>query len=184
MNLTIRLASEPTFDSVVDGPGIRTVIWTQGCPHNCKECHNPGTHDYLGGFQKDIDSLLKEILSVGHNVTFSGGDPFVQPYECGIIAKALKEAGHSSWAYSGWTFEELLNKSIQDRNILTFLENIDYLVDGPFIIKKRTLSMPYRGSSNQRIIDVSKSLKAGTAIEDKTIGEELKVNSHTEGIFI
>lgn len=159
--MTIRLASELQLDSVVDGTGVRTVIWTQGCSHNCPGCHNPGTHDFNGGFEKDVDELKEEIrqLEGQTGVTFSGGDPFFQPEACALIAKAAHQCKMDVWCYTGFTFEELLKMSDTNKKIMQFLENIDVLVDGEFIMAKRSYNIKFRGSSNQRIIDVKASLK-------------------------
>jgi anaerobic ribonucleoside-triphosphate reductase activating protein len=144
-------------DSVVDGPGLRTVIWTQGCIHNCKDCHNPETHAFDGGKYKLINEIIEEIKLIGQNVTFSGGDPFLQPMQCAIIAKYCKKNGLNVWAYTGFTFEQLVELDNQDIN--EFLKCIDVLVDGKFDISKKSLECKYRGSSNQRIIDVQATLK-------------------------
>lgn len=180
---TIRLASDLTFDSVVDGSGIRTVIWTQGCPHNCKECHNPGTHNIKGGYEVSIDEVLLKILKADKNVTFSGGDPFVQPEACSILAKSIKEKGYNIWAYSGWTFEQLIEKSKKDKFILDFLKNIDILVDGPFILEKKNLELSFRGSSNQRIINVPLSLASNKIVLENYDSDNF-VYTKQEGIFI
>lgn len=169
----IRLASELQQDSIVDGTGIRAVIWTQGCEHKCPGCHNPSTHDMNGGFDKDIEELKKEIssLELQDGITFSGGDPFFQSKECAELANHIKSLGMNIWCYTGFTFEKLLKLSNKQPSIMEFLENIDVLVDGLFIISKRSYSAKFRGSSNQRIIDVKKSLETGKTIlisEDDT----------------
>ncbi len=159
--MTIRLASELQLDSVVDGTGIRTVIWTQGCSHNCPGCHNPSTHDFSGGFSKDVDEIIDEInnLEGQTGITFSGGDPFFQPKECAVIAKAVHNANMDVWCYTGFKFEELLLMAEKNKDIMNFLKNIDVLVDGEFIMAKKSYNIKFRGSSNQRIIDVKQSLK-------------------------
>lgn len=156
--MKIRLAADLQLDSIVDGEGIRAVIWTQGCSHNCPNCHNPGTHDFKGGTLVDIDYIIKEIDELeGHNgITFSGGDPMFQPKQCAIIAKYIKSKGLNVWAYTGFTYEELLNSNNKD--ILEFLSYIDVLVDGKFDQSKKSFDVPFRGSSNQRLIDVGKSI--------------------------
>lgn len=157
--MKIRLASDLQTDSIVDGVGIRTVIWTQGCSHNCPYCHNPKTHDFGGGELVELDDVIERLedLSGQDGVTFSGGDPMFQPKECAVLAKKIHELGMNVWAYTGFTFEELLNMG--NPNILDFLSNIDVLVDGKFDISKKSLDLEFRGSSNQRIIDVPKSLE-------------------------
>lgn len=161
--MLIRLSHKVTRDSIVDGPGLRAVIWAQGCSHNCAGCHNPCTHDFNGGFLMDTEDLIGELktLKLHRGVTFSGGDPFEQPYECLEIAKAVKNIGMDIWCYTGYTFEELINK--QGRKYkdgwIEFLKYIDVLVDGRFILEKKNLLLKFRGSENQRILDVKKSLR-------------------------
>lgn len=172
--MSIKLASELQQDSIVDGIGIRTVIWTQGCEHKCPGCHNPGTHDINGGFEKNLEELKEEIsnLELQEGVTFSGGDPFYQPKECAELARYIKSLNMNVWCYTGFTFERLLKLSKIQPAIMEFLKNIDILIDGPFIISKRSYSAKFRGSSNQRIIDVAKSLEAGRAIQTLLEEEE------------
>ena len=147
--MKIRLAADLQSDSIVDGKGIRTVIWTQGCSHNCPYCHNPQTHDFKGGDLVELDDVIKRLenLEGQTGVTFSGGDPMFQPKECSILAKKTHEL----------TYEELINS--KNKDILDFLSNIDVLIDRRFEIEKKSLDLEFRGSSNQRIIDVKKSLE-------------------------
>ncbi|MEG2985668.1 MAG: anaerobic ribonucleoside-triphosphate reductase activating protein [Peptostreptococcaceae bacterium] len=159
--MMIRLASPITFESIVDGPGLRAVIWTQGCNHNCKGCHNPQTHDKCGGYIEDNSNIIKQIknLKLHRGVTLSGGEPFMQSEALLEIAKACKENKMDVWAYTGYTFEELIDKKNSSYfNNLNLLKNIDVLVDGKFIEAKKDISLKFRGSSNQRIIDVKKTL--------------------------
>ena len=112
--MKIRLASDIQTDSIVDGTGIRAVVWTQGCSHNCPGCHNPGTHDFKGGEEVDVDDV-KEVLSeleFQDGVTFSGGDPFFQPAACAELAEHVQKLGMNVWCYTGFLFEDLLNASI------------------------------------------------------------------------
>jgi len=157
--MKIRLAADLQSDSIVDGLGIRTVIWTQGCSHNCPSCHNPETHDFNGGDLVDIEDVIERIedLEGQTGVTFSGGDPMFQPKACAILAKKIHELGMNVWAYTGFTYEELLENGNKD--ILEFLSEIDVLIDGKFDPNKKSLDLEFRGSSNQRIIDVKKSLE-------------------------
>lgn len=161
--MKIRLAAPLQSDSIVDGPGIRSVIWTQGCPHNCPGCQNPMTHDFKGGYLEDIEELKEEIKSLEYQdgITFSGGDPMWQPEACNILADYAKKIGLNVWCYTGYTFEQLLCLAKQKPAILEFLHNIDILVDGKFIMAEKSLDIKFRGSRNQRIIDVKKSLKTG-----------------------
>ena len=160
--MKIKLATpEIQNDSIVDGEGIRSVIWTQGCRHHCPGCHNPITHSFEGGFSVEIEDIKKEIdkLEAQDGITFSGGDPMEQPKECAIIAKYCKEKNLNVWCYTGYTYEELLDKAKKEPSILEFLKWIDVLVDGRFILKEKSFDVVFRGSKNQRLIDVPKSLK-------------------------
>lgn len=151
-----------TKESVVDGPGIRYVIFSQGCKHNCKGCHNPSTHSFNNGEEINVDEIINNILNSKHidGVTFSGGDPFYQPKEFAYIAKALHKNNINILSYTGFTYEKIVN----DKNMKDLLENIDVLVDGPFVEKEKNLKLSFRGSNNQRIIDVKESLKNSKVI--------------------
>jgi len=164
--MKIRLARPLQLDSIVDGEGIRTVIWTQGCSHNCPGCHNPQTHSFKGGFLKDVDELKEEIsnLKLQDGITFSGGDPMFQSQVCAEIAKHCKKLNLNVWCYTGFTFEQLLSMAKYKPSIMEFLENIDVLVDGKFIEKLKSYDLMFRGSNNQRIIDVQKSLKKNKVV--------------------
>ncbi len=150
-------------DSIVDGPGFRYAIFTQGCPHDCPGCHNPETHSFTGGKCVDtreiIENFRKNPLLDG--ITLTGGDPFCQPAPCAELARAAHESNLNVWAYSGYLFEEIL----ADPAMRAMLEEVDVLVDGPFLLAQRTLSLRFRGSKNQRLIDVRRSLETGTAVE-------------------
>lgn len=160
--MKIRLSNPLQSDSIVDGEGIRAVIWTQGCPHHCKGCHNPETHSFNKGFIKDTSEIIEEIkkLELQDGITFSGGDPMMQPEACLEIAKACKEIGLNIWCYTGFTFEELLNDNLK----VEFLKYIDVLVDGKFELEKKSYDALYRGSTNQRIVNVKESLKKGRCV--------------------
>ena len=157
----ILLSSPLQKDSVVDGPGIRCVVWTQGCIHNCYGCHNPQTHSCNGGFLYPINALCNEIGEIHQNITLSGGDPFLQPEQCFKIASYAKLQGLNVWAYTGFKFEDLMNNDLT-RFLLT---QIDVLVDGKFEMENKSLECRFRGSTNQRLIDVQKSLFTGTVVE-------------------
>lgn len=163
--MKIRLASDITIDSAVDGEGLRTVIWTQGCPHHCPGCHNPETHDMTKGLLVDTQDIIDRIrnIELQDGVTFSGGDPMMQPEACAEIASALKASGLNIWCYTGFKFEDL----IKSTHHIEFLKQIDVLVDGRFEIDKKSYDCLFRGSTNQRIIDVKKSLRKGAAVEIK-----------------
>lgn len=153
--MNIRLASMP-FESIVDGDGLRIVIFVQGCERDCKGCHNLETQDPEGGFEISIDKLIDPICSnkIISGITLSGGEPFDQKEECLELVKAIKDRRPdlNVWAYTGYLFEELLD-SHKD-----LLEEIDVLVDGPFILEKKSSDLRFRGSSNQRIISVKEFL--------------------------
>ena len=150
-------------DSIVDGPGIRTCIFSQGCPHHCEGCHNPETWPFSGGMPMETGEMVALVLAnpLCRGVTFSGGEPFAQAEGFTELAVALKEKGYEVASYSGYTFEQLLHGTPAQR---TLLENIDILIDGPFVQAEKSLEIAFRGSRNQRILDVPKSLQAGKAI--------------------
>lgn len=164
--MKIRLAAPLQPDSIVDGEGIRAVLWTQGCLHNCKGCHNPMTHSFTDGALIDLEEVYGWIDSLeGHDgITLSGGDPMFQPLPCIHIAKYAHKLGLNVWCYTGFTFEKLLENGKEDKNILELLKNIDVLIDGPFILEQKSFDVKFRGSKNQRIIDVEKSLSNGKVI--------------------
>ncbi|MBR3199438.1 MAG: anaerobic ribonucleoside-triphosphate reductase activating protein [Bacilli bacterium] len=162
----IRLAADLQSDSIVDGPGLRTVIWTQGCSHHCKGCQNPQTWDYNGGGLVPIE-MVKEAIDELENqdgITFSGGDPMFQVDACLELAKYCKEKGYNIWVYTGFTYEELMKMSLNNPNYKEILSYIDILVDGRFILKERDLSLLFRGSRNQRLIDVKKTLEKNEVV--------------------
>ncbi len=186
--MTIRLASDLQPDSVVDGTGIRTVIWTQGCGHDCPGCHNPETHDFEGGWVIEVQDILEEIdeLEAQTGVTFSGGDPFYQPDSCAVIAKYVHKKKMDVWCYTGFIYEDLLAMSKKNPAIMDFLKEIDILVDGPFIMAKHSYNLKFRGSSNQRIIDVKKSLKEKKVVIAMVDDVEIDFNRgrKKEGLYI
>lgn len=182
--MTIRLAADLQTDSVVDGEGIRTVIWTQGCPHNCLGCHNPNTHDFNTGEVVEVSEVLERIdgLENQDGITFSGGDPMCQPLACAEIAKYAKSKGLNIWCYTGYTYENLQKMAKENNGITEFLNQIDILIDGPFILKERSLDLKFRGSKNQRLIDMPKTLKENKVVLKL---EQPKISfSKPEGIYI
>lgn len=155
-------------DSIVDGPGIRLSIYVQGCPHRCPGCHNPDTHDSGGGYEADLEDL--SALIGKHKpgidgVTISGGEPFEQAPALVPLAGRVLEEGLNLVLYSGYSFEELLSKSRHDENILRLLESGWLLVDRPYLLEERDLNLAFRGSRNQRLIDLKASLSRGEAVE-------------------
>lgn len=164
-------------ESVVDGPGLRFVVFAQGCNHHCKKCHNQETWDPARGYEISVDQLLEQIKGVKliKGVTLSGGDPFLQAGPFALLAKKLKVAGFDVMTYTGYTFEELQEMAEKDDDIKALLVASDILVDGPYIDEKRDISLPFRGSSNQRLINLPETLKKGQIeeiiIETKPLGE-------------
>ena len=152
-------------ESIVDGPGIRFAVFTQGCPHHCPGCHNPQTHDFNGGKWMETDEIISELRQnpLVRGITLSGGDPFVQPAACAALAQAAHAAGKDVITYTGYTFEQLLSGQVPDARLL--LQETDILIDGRFEKDKKSLGLRFRGSSNQRAIDCKKSLKIAKAVE-------------------
>lgn len=153
-------------ESVVDGPGFRYTVFTQGCRHNCKGCHNPQTHDFSGGYDVDTDDLLAEMLEdpLIRGMTFSGGDPFEQPAPLADLARKAHEAGKDVMVYTGYTYEQLLVRAQEDPATHALLRQTDILIDGPFILERRNVELRFRGSDNQRVIDVPQSLSRGEVV--------------------
>ena len=154
-NTTLKIAGVVT-ESIVDGPGIRYTIFTQGCPFHCKGCHNPQSQPLKGGMDVKLKIFYDEIKQnpLVTGVTFSGGEPFIQAGALSLLAKVLKREGYSVWSYSGYTYDKLE----RDDKFRSLLEQIDVLVDGPYVQSKHSMDIDFRGSTNQRIIDVTKSL--------------------------
>lgn len=160
-------------NSIVDGPGMRAVLFLQGCPHHCKGCHNPETWDINSKTAETltVQELGDKILSIKRisKLTISGGEPFMQYHACAILIQYLQEQRAAQnkppyhiMTYTGYTWEELDHMDSPD--IIGFLERIDVLVDGPFIEEKKTLNMRFRGSKNQRIICPKESLMLGEVV--------------------
>ena len=150
-------------ESIVDGPGLRTVLFFQGCLRHCEGCHNPETWDMEGGTEVTVDAVLAKIESnpLCSGITYSGGEPFLQADELIHLTHRLKEKNYEIAAYTGFLFEELLNGTKEQQELLNM---IDVLIDGSFILSERSLDMNFIGSGNQRIIDVQKSRMAGHVI--------------------
>lgn len=150
-------------DSIVDGPGIRCTVFGQGCPHHCQGCHNPETWAFGVGTPMAEEKVLEIVASnpLCRGVTFSGGEPFAQAAGFSKLARLLKEKGYEVASYTGYTFEQLLRGNPAQRELL---ETLDVLIDGPFILAEKSLEVAFRGSRNQRILDVPKSLAAGEAV--------------------
>lgn len=162
---TLRLAGI-VRESIVDGPGIRFTVFCQGCPHDCPGCHNPETHDFAGGSDCTIARLMEEIdknpLLAG--VTFSGGEPLCQSEAFLQMAKQVKQRNLSLTIFSGYTFEEILIMSEENSNVKELLELTDILIDGPFVYEEKDLTLQFRGSRNQRVIDMNQTRKVGKMV--------------------
>ncbi|MBR4752900.1 MAG: anaerobic ribonucleoside-triphosphate reductase activating protein [Thermoguttaceae bacterium] len=152
-------------DSIVDGPGIRYALFTQGCPRSCKGCHNPQSHDPNGGVETTTEQILQEIDSnpLLDGVTFSGGEPFMQAGPLAQLARDCRLRGLNIVVYTGYKWEELIEANNDDWKAL--LKETDALVDGPFIQELRDWKLKFMGSSNQRIIDVPRSLAQNRIVQ-------------------
>ncbi|MCD7803875.1 MAG: anaerobic ribonucleoside-triphosphate reductase activating protein [Oscillospiraceae bacterium] len=151
-------------ESIVDGPGIRYTVFVQGCPHHCEGCHNPQTHDFSGGYDDDTDALYEKIIQnpLLDGVTFSGGEPFCQAKPLAELGRKLKANGLGVISYTGYTVEHLLKNANEENGYMELLKTIDWLVDGRFVLSLKSYECRFRGSTNQRIIDVSKTLEKFT----------------------
>lgn len=145
-------------DSIVDGPGLRSTIFFAGCPHYCIGCHNPQSWNRNAGIKMTVEEI-DEFVAINpiNDITFSGGEPFLQIEELVILAKKLKQRGKNIWCYTGYKWEELL--VVFGSKFIELCAYMDILVDGPFILDQRDVSLLYKGSKNQRIIDCKKSLE-------------------------
>ncbi len=153
--------------SFVNGPGTRYVLFFQGCTHRCEKCQNPDTWDIEKGTEYDADDIVNDILSTKYldGVTFSGGDPLLQAKACHYIAKKLKEKNINIWCYTGWTYEAIESGKVSI-DAKDALDDIDTLIDGPFVYSLLSDKCLYRGSTNQRIINIRKSREEKRVVED------------------
>ena len=165
MGRKIRLAGI-AYESLVNGPGMRRVFFSQGCRHNCKGCFNQDTHDFNGGEERDMDELIKDVINnpMLRGVTFSGGDPLERAEDFAYMAEAFKKKNLNIWCYTGYKFEDIINNLDNNKGWKLLLSNIDVLVDGRFEEQNKKDGLRFRGSTNQRIIDVPNSLKNGEVI--------------------
>ncbi len=163
-NTNIRIAGW-TNDSITDGPGLRFVLFVQGCERNCPGCHNPSTHSRNGGRWTTVNEVLNEINknTILDGITLSGGEPFLQASPLAVLSKEVRRRSLSVVVYTGFTFEEILCSDDVDQ--LALLHEADFLVDGPYIESERSLALKFRGSANQRVIDVRRSLNSKKIIE-------------------
>ena len=145
----------------VDGPGLRTSIYLAGCNHHCPGCHNPDSWDFKGGGERTHDELMQVIAYNEAPVTLSGGDPLMQPQGVRQLVQRIKsELGYNVWCYTGYTWEEIVSSPV----LLDAVREMDVVVDGPFVQAQRELGLRFRGSANQRMIDVRLSLEKGGAV--------------------
>ncbi len=153
-------------ESIVDGPGIRYVIFTQGCPHHCPGCHNPQTHDFAGGNYVDISKIAEDIKKdpLLKGITLSGGEPFMQAKKLVKLISKLDREKLNIMVYTGFKYEDLLNNANEENGYLELLRNADILIDGRFELDKKSDKLPFRGSLNQRSIDLKASLSTGDII--------------------
>lgn len=147
-------------ESIVDGPGIRFVVFAQGCPHHCPGCHNPQTWAFEGGSETEPEKIIAEMAKnpLLAGVTLSGGEPFCQSEEFERLAALVHKAGKNVVTFTGYTFERLLEKADAEPGILALLRETDILIDGPFIAELKSYDLNFKGSANQRVIDVQRSL--------------------------
>lgn len=147
-------------NSVVNGEGIRDVIFTQGCPHHCKGCHNPSTWDVDGGKVIGVDEIVEELSNSTNDVTISGGEPLIQQDEVEELLAKLSQQNKSAWLYTGYNYEDIPTKTWER----LWVAGLRVVVDGEFELSKKDLRLQFRGSSNQRIIDLSKTLQSGKVV--------------------
>lgn len=149
-------------ESITDGIGIRFVLFVQGCPHHCYGCHNPQTHDFNGGTIVDSGQVLEEFKAnpLLSGITFSGGEPFCQAGALADLAEEVISLGKNVTVYSGYTFEQLYKMAEEDKDIMRLLCLADVLIDGKFIMSEKTLLLRFRGSKNQRMIDLKRTMES------------------------
>lgn len=165
MERYVRLAGI-AYESLVNGPGMRRVFFAQGCRHNCEGCFNKETHDFNGGELKNMDELINDVITnpLLKGVTFSGGDPLEQAESFSYMARAFKKKGLDIWCYTGYTFEKILSMMKENKSLNELINNIDVLVDGKFEVNNKKEGLKFKGSTNQRLINVKESLKKNEII--------------------
>lgn len=150
-------------ESTVDGPGFRYVVFTQGCPHHCKGCHNPQTHSFDGGSYIDIDTILEDVKKnpLLRGVTISGGEPFMQAKKIAKLLSKIDRKKLSTIVYTGFLYEDLLNNANENNGYMELLKQADLLIDGKFEEDLMDENLLFRGSSNQRVIKCKESVESG-----------------------
>ena len=166
METPLRLAGV-IRESIVDGPGWRFVVFAQGCPHHYPSCQNPQTHDFVGGYDSKVGNLIAEMRKnpLLSGVTLSGGDPFAQAEPFAVLAAEVHKLGLNVITYTGWTYEQIIDGLDSHAGWRELLAETDVLVDGRFLLEEKSLAILFRGSRNQRTIDVKRSLVQGVALE-------------------
>lgn len=161
---TIRIFGEAP-DSIVDGPGLRYGVFVQGCKHACPGCHNPESQPMDGGKVEQISDVVSRIAKnrLCHGVTISGGEPFEQAEACAELARQVRDLGMNVWVYSGYTYEDLASGNV-GQAALDLLNQADVLIDGPFVQVLHSYDLQWRGSSNQRIIDMNETRARGAIV--------------------
>ena len=151
-------------DSIVDGPGFRFVCFVQGCTHHCPGCHNPDSHDPAGGTEMPVEEIGAQLLRnpLTDGLTLSGGEPFQQAEDCLALARLAHSHGLNVWSYTGYTYESLLSQGTPAQRAL--LDEIDVLLETPYRLEQRTLALPWRGSANQRVIDLAATRASGAVV--------------------
>ncbi len=151
-------------ESIVDGRGIRYTVFVQGCPHHCPGCHNPETHPFEGGTPMEVEEIFDEFQKnpILKGITFSGGEPFCQAEVLAQLARLVHKAGKDVTVYSGWTYEAL--SAMEDEGVKALLEETDMLVDGPYLKEQRNLELSFRGSENQRLINMKRTRAEGSPV--------------------
>lgn len=151
-------------ESIVDGPGIRYTIFVQGCPHHCPGCHNPQTHPFEGGRELDIDDAFEDFRKdpILKGITFSGGEPFCQPGPLAELARRVHALGKDVVTFTGYTYEQLA--AMDDPAVQALLHGTDILIDGPFLLDRKNLELRFRGSENQRVIDLAGTRREGRLV--------------------
>lgn len=162
---TLRLAGI-VEDSIVDGPGLRLTLFTQGCPHRCPGCHNPETHPLEGGSLYPLEAIVARYAEnpLLAGVTFSGGEPFLQAGPLARLAARIHARGGTVITYTGYIYEDLAARAVTDADVARLLDATDLLIDGPYVQALRSLDLPFRGSSNQRLLDRDARAALGGAI--------------------
>ena len=153
-------------ESIVDGPGYRTAIFTQGCPYHCPGCHNPESQPFEGGRLWTLDEVEKQFANdpLLSGITLTGGEPAEQAEACAELAHRAHQKGLNVWTYTGTTLEKLKERAKEDKHLRRLLDETDVLVDGPFLLAERSLELDFCGSRNQRVIDMNKTRQAGKVV--------------------